>query len=129
MFIPRVYFPVPLAAGETVLANEKVAHYLTSVLRLRSADKIILFNGEGGEYTAELLAEKKKVSLVILNFIDVNRRSFIEIHLGQGLARGDRMDFVIQKATELGVTSITPLFTKHCAVKLDEARSQKRMMF
>lgn len=127
MFIPRIYFPVPLSAGETVLANDKIAHYLTSVLRLRSADNIILFNGEGGEYTAELLIEKKKVSLAIMNFVNVDRRSSIQIHLGQGLARGDRMDFVIQKATELGVTSITPLFTKHCAVKLDEARGQKRM--
>lgn len=127
MFIPRIYFPIPLASGNTVLTNEKIAHYLINVLRLQSADNIIVFNGENGEYTAQLLIEKKKVSLEIKNFINVDRRSPIEIHLGQGLARGDRMDFVIQKATELGVTHITPLFTKHCAVKLDEARSQKRM--
>lgn len=127
MFIPRIYIPIPLVAGETVLANEKVSHYLTSVLRLRHAEHVILFNGQGGEYTAEVLIEKKKINLAIKDYSNVDRRSPLQIHLGQGLARGDRMDWVIQKATELGVTSITPLFTKRCAVKLDEARSQKRM--
>src|ERR1700677_2243447 len=105
MFIPRVYYPHPLNRGEQITVDKDVAHYLLTVLRLKSDERVILFNGEGGEYIAKIQIDKKKVSANLLSFENTNRESHLEIHLGQGLVRGDRMDFVIQKATELGVTS------------------------
>jgi 16S rRNA (uracil1498-N3)-methyltransferase len=94
---------------------------------LHHEEEIILFNGQGGEYPAKLFITKKQATVHILGFTDINREGTLKIHLAQGLARGDRMDFIVQKATELGVTSITPLFTKNCAVKLDEMRATKRL--
>ncbi|MGD9592362.1 MAG: 16S rRNA (uracil(1498)-N(3))-methyltransferase [Candidatus Berkiella sp.] len=126
MFIPRIYYPHNIENGETFSLEKDTAHYLLTVLRLKNEEQIVLFNGEGGEYTAKVLVEKKRVHVHILNFKNMNTEPLLDIHLGQGLLRGDRMDFVIQKATELGVNSITPLFSKNSNVKLDEARSQKR---
>ncbi|MBN9287652.1 MAG: 16S rRNA (uracil(1498)-N(3))-methyltransferase [Gammaproteobacteria bacterium 39-13] len=127
MFIPRIYYPHPLKTGELITLDEATSHYLQHVLRLKNEESVILFNGDQGEYTAKFFMEKKKVIVNILSYQEVTRSSPLHIHLGQGLARGDRMDFVMQKSTELGVDSITPLFTKHCAVKLDEQRSSKRL--
>ncbi len=127
MFIPRIYYPHPLQSGENVSLEKETAHYVTTVIRLRNEDLVILFNGDGGEYVAKLFIEKKRAMASIMSFNDINKESSLEIHLGQGLARGDRMDIVIQKATELGVTSITPLFTKQSNVKLSEERADKRL--
>ncbi len=126
MFIPRLYFPHPLARGEHLTLEKETAHYLLTVLRLKNDERVVLFNGEGGEYIAKLMVDKKRVTAHILTFENINTESHLEIHLGQGLVRGDKMDFVIQKATELGVSSITPLFSKNSNVKLDEERSNKR---
>jgi 16S rRNA (uracil1498-N3)-methyltransferase len=127
-FVPRIYLPEPLETGAALIAPEKTTHYLTHVLRQKNGDPIILFNGEGGEYKATVELEKKKVILKINTYYSIDRESSCAIHLGQSLVRGDRMDFVIQKATELGVTSITPLISEYSVVKLNEARSQKKML-
>lgn len=126
MFIPRIYYPHPLQVGEECIPNKEISHYLTTVLRLSQDDKVILFNGQGGEYAAHLSVQKKHVQIHIDSFNNIDRTSTLPIHLGQSLLRGDKMDWVIQKATELGVASITPLISAHCAIKLDEQRSQKR---
>ncbi len=126
MFIPRLYYPHPLERGIHLALDKETAHYLLTVLRLKNDERVILFNGEGGEYIAKILVDKKRVNVQILSFENINTESHLEIHLGQGLLRGDKMDFVIQKATELGVASITPLFSKNSNVKLDEDRSNKR---
>lgn len=127
-FKPRIYLPEPLATGTQLVAPDKIAHYLNNVLRQKSGASIILFNGEGGEFEATLQFEKKKVIFSIQGYQPIDRESPCEIHLGQSLIRGDRMDFVIQKATELGVTSITPLISEYSVVKLNEARSQKKLL-
>lgn len=127
-FIPRIYLPMPLKIEEAIIAPEKIAHYLTHVLRQKNGDPIIVFNGEGGEYEAIIELQKKKITLKINAYHSIDRESACVIHLGQSLVRGDRMDFVIQKATELGVTSITPLISEYSVVKLTEARSQKKML-
>ncbi|MBS0287226.1 MAG: 16S rRNA (uracil(1498)-N(3))-methyltransferase [Proteobacteria bacterium] len=127
MFIPRIYYPQPLNVGDTITFDKDRAHYLLTVLRLISQDEVIIFNGQGGEYDAQLIVDKKRVHAKISAFKNINRESPLEIHLGQALARGDKMDFIIQKATELGVSSITPLFSKQSHVKLDQARIHKRM--
>ncbi len=128
MFIPRIYYPHPLHPGENVSLEKETAHYVTTVIRLKNEELVILFNGEGGEYVAKLFIERKRAMASIISFNDVNKESSLEIHLGQGLARGDRMDIVVQKATELGVKSITPLFTKQSNVKLSEERADKRLL-
>jgi len=127
MATPRIYLPVPLAEGTLVTLDDAQHHHLLTVLRIKNEENVILFNGLGGEYTGSFHSTKKKSQVKILHFQPVDRESPVDLHLGQGLARGARMDFVIQKATELGVTQITPLWTQNCAVKLDEARSQKRL--
>lgn len=127
MFIPRIFYPHTLKEDTLVLLDKESSHYLTTVLRLNDGDKIIFFNGEGGEYLATLLADKKRSQAKIDTFNNVSRESPIGLHLGQGLARGDRMDLVIQKATELGVQSITPLLCTQSGVKLPSDRADKRL--
>lgn len=128
MFIPRIYYPHPLQTGELITFDKEISHYLAQVLRLKNDFSIILFNGMGGEYHANFFLDRKKSQASILSFDNVSRESVLKLHLGQGLARGDRMDYAIQKATELGVTSITPLITKFCSVKLAEERTPKRLL-
>ncbi|MBS0288808.1 MAG: 16S rRNA (uracil(1498)-N(3))-methyltransferase [Proteobacteria bacterium] len=127
MFIPRLYYPHEFDCPGTIAFDKEKSHYLATVLRLQKNDPIIIFNGQGGEYHAKIEVNKKQIFANILAFDNVQREAALAIHLGQGLARGDRMDFVIQKATELGVASITPLFTKQSAVKLDPLRASKRL--
>ncbi len=128
MFIPRIYYPHPLQIDTTVTLDKVMCHYLTQVLRLKEGETLILFNGEGGQYLGQCHFMKKVVQVALTTFENINRESTLQLHLGQGLVRGDRMDWVIQKATELGVQQITPLISALCNVKLDEERSQKRLV-
>lgn len=127
MFIPRVFCAFPLATAQSITLDNTAEHYLLNVLRLKNQSAVILFDGVGGEYSATLSIIGKKVHAHIHAFIATQREALLSLHLGQTLVRGDRMDWVIQKATELGVHQLTPLLTAHCAVKLDEARSKKRL--
>lgn len=126
MFIPRIYYPHAITVGSLITLDKENSHYLITVLRLKNDDSVILFNGEGGEFSGQCHILKKSAQIFVLDFKDVQRQSNVALHLGQALVRGDRMDLVIQKATELGVTSITPLLTARCAVKMDEEKSIKR---
>jgi 16S rRNA (uracil1498-N3)-methyltransferase len=126
MFVPRIYIPVAITVGENFIATKTISHYLQDVLRCKQDDPVILFNGEGGEYSAKIHLSKKHFSIEILSFDPVERESPCKIHLGQSLIRGDRMDFVIQKATELGVQSITPLIAHHSIVKIKEEKNEKK---
>lgn len=128
MFVPRIYYPSPINVGETLNLDKEMSHYLLTVLRLNNNDKVIFFNGEGGEYAANLVADKKRCQANITLFNAISRESPLSLHLGQALARGDRMDYVIQKATELGVQSITPLLSANCGVKLPTDRTDKRLL-
>lgn len=88
---------------------------------------LTLFNGDGFNYPALISQiEKKRVAVIVQEQQENPVESPVKIHLGQGISRGDRMDFAIQKAVELGVTEITPLFTERCGVKLDGERLAKR---
>lgn len=127
MFVPRIYYPSPISVGETLNLDKEMSHYLLTVLRLDDSDNVIFFNGEGGEYTATFIADKKRCQAHITHFNAISRESPLSLHLGQALARGDRMDFVFQKATELGVQSITPLLSANCGVKLPTDRTDKRL--
>ncbi len=127
MRIPRAFIDKPLANGLELELDATTSHYLQKVLRLREGARITLFNGQGGEYPAVIKACQKRSALVQLgDGVDNNRESPLRIHLGIGLSRGERMDTVVQKATELGVTEISPLFTERCEVKLNDQRMLKR---
>ena len=124
----RVYCAENLKVNETVVLNEATSHYLSRVLRLAVNEVITVFNGQGGEYLAAITRiDKKHVTLAIQTFTDREAESPIQITLAQGMARGEKMDFIIQKACELGVTNIQPLITARCNVKLEGEREEKRI--
>lgn len=126
MACPRFHVAMPLALGEHELP-EQTSHYMTRVLRLGAGARVQLFDGSGMEYDACLVqAGKKSVTVRITDEFAGQPQSPLNIHLGQAVSRGDRMDWAIQKATELGVMQITPLFTEHSEVRLSEERAQKR---
>lgn len=127
MFIPRLYYPHSIQIDEVVALDKELSHHLMTVLRLSVGDKVIFFNGQGGEFSGTIVADKKRAEAKIETFDNVSRESPIALQLGQALLRGDKMDLVIQKATELGAHSITPLLSAHCAVKLPADRQDKRL--
>jgi 16S rRNA (uracil1498-N3)-methyltransferase len=123
----RIYQAQPLATGMIKL-DENGSHHLSRVLRAVIGDEIILFNGEGGEYHAVIRhIAKKNVEAEIIKFVDRNVESPVKIILAQGIARGEKMDFVIQKAVEMGVSEIVPIISERCNVRLDKEREQKRL--
>lgn len=129
MRIPRIFQAQQWSIGESYALSDDAFGHVIRVLRLKDGDAIVLFNGEEhGEYQARLTnVSKKSAQVTIIAFDKVNNESPISIHLGQGISRGDRMDFTLQKSVELGVTSITPLFTERCGVKLSGERLQKKV--
>lgn len=123
----RFYQPVQLQLGEMQL-SEEASHHLARVLRAAVNDEIILFNGEGGEYDAVIQSITKKAVIVnIRKFISRDVESPLKIILAQGIARGEKMDFVMQKAVEMGVSEIIPVITERCSVRLEKEREQKRL--
>lgn len=127
MRIPRLYLSQPLKEGDVITLDDNTANHSVKVLRLRENAPVILFNGEGGEFEATIETIKKQVTVKVKQFIDVDRESALHIHLVQGISRGERMDYTIQKAVELGITEITPVMTDRCVVKLGAERAQKRL--
>ena len=127
MRIPRIYLSQSLSAGNDVELDSNALRHVVQVLRLKAGHPLILFNGEGGEYTAELTrVEKRRATAHITEFQDINRESNLYTHLGLGISKGERMDFALQKSVELGVNEITPLFTEHCVVQLGDKRAVKK---
>lgn len=125
--VPRVFVTQDLAEGTTIALPEEKRHHLATVLRLSAGDALILFNGDGAEYAATLIAaDRKRAEARIDNRTTPRRESPLEITLLQAVARGDRMDFALGKAVELGVTAIQPVFTARGQVKLDGARLDKK---
>lgn len=116
-----------LAPGCELRLGEEQARYLGRVLRLNNGDTIHLFNGDDGEWSAEIRRlGKNEVTLVVHDSIERRSESGLKVHLVQGISRGERMDFVVQKATELGVKRITPVLTDFGVVRLDDKRAAKR---
>lgn len=127
MSLPRFFVAAPLALG-VLDVPEAQAHYLSRVLRLSVGAAVQLFDGSGDEFRGELISvTKKAVQVELREQVPGLPESKLSIHLGQGLSRGERMDWAIQKATELGVAQITPLFTERCEVRLNDERAQKRL--
>lgn len=132
MRISRFYQPGALPLKSIVHLSDDVFGHVVKVLRLKEGDEIILFNGELlGEHYFECSAtlqnvSKKSADALIHTHTPKKNESPLNIHLGQGISRGDRMDFTLQKSVELGVNTITPLFTERCGVKLTGERLQKK---
>ncbi|TPH18066.1 16S rRNA (uracil(1498)-N(3))-methyltransferase [Litorilituus lipolyticus] len=125
---PRIYQATEFSVNQTVKLSDEAFGHVIRVLRLTQGDVITLFNGnENKQYTAELIDVSKKQAMINITAEEViKRESPLDIHLGQGISRGDRMDFTLQKSVELGVKSITPLFTERCGVKLSGERLIKK---
>lgn len=125
---PRIFVDLPLNEGEKILLPEAQAHHLVQVLRLRIGEDLTLFNGKDGEFEAVLTsASKREVLAWLVRHHAVARESSLDITLGQCVSKGDRMDYTLQKAVELGVTRIVPLLSERSVVKLDAERWEKKM--
>lgn len=128
MRLSRFFIDAPLSLGEHELP-EAQAHYISRVLRMAEGDALQLFDGSGQEFRATLReVGKKRVVVAIEESFAGQVESPLQIHLGQGLSRGERMDWAIQKATELGVNEITPIFSERCEVRLKDERADKRLL-
>lgn len=120
---PRVFVDADLNEGAPLTLGDAVYHHLIVVLRRIRGDAITLFNGRGGEYGATIeTVAKRKLTARVLAFRDVNRESPLAVTLAQAVSKGERMDYTIQKAVELGVSAIQPLVTEHVVVRLDAER-------
>ncbi|MBF7072004.1 16S rRNA (uracil(1498)-N(3))-methyltransferase [Glaciecola sp. MH2013] len=127
MRISRFYTNTPLYVDSEIEFNKQLAHYVSTVLRLKQGDPVVLFNGDGNEYSAEILVTNKKQTIALVNTqLSIRSESPLQIHLAQGVSKGDRMDFALQKSVELGVSEITPVITERCSVKLSEERWAKK---
>jgi 16S rRNA (uracil1498-N3)-methyltransferase len=128
MRIPYIYYAGKLKPNSEVTLKIEPSNHILHVLRLKLGSPLILFDGTGGEYNAQIFAiDKSRVIARVEKFIDREVESPLKITLGQGISRGEKMDYTIQKAVELGVYKITPLFTEFCNVKLSGERLQKRL--
>lgn len=126
MRVTRVHVPGPLATGGEIALPKQAADHLTRVLRLAPGAPFVVFDGRGGEYAAELLAVGREVRARLGRHDPVERESPLAITLLQGVARGERMDLIVQKATELGVTRIVPVLTERSVVKLDDRQRERK---
>lgn len=124
----RFYSPNPLTIGVTAALSENAAAHATRVMRLKVGDTLTLFCGDGVDYQCALVSvEKKTASVEVLSQEKINNESPLNMRLLQGISSGDRMDYTIQKAVELGVTEIFPLSTERSVTKLSGDRAEKRV--
>ena len=136
---PRIYLNQAMKVGDTLLLSDDAFGHTVRVLRLKEGDMVTLFNGNVSnnlstdtvydecEYQGKLInVSKKNAEIIIIECQKKIIESPVNIHLGQGISRGERMDFTLQKSVELGVNTITPLFTQRCGVKLSGERLEKK---
>ncbi|TAM60228.1 MAG: 16S rRNA (uracil(1498)-N(3))-methyltransferase [Rhodanobacter sp.] len=125
----RLHVDLPLAVGAELPLPAPAAEHATRVLRLVAGDPLTLFNGDGCDYSARILTLTRREVVVQVQARQVpDNESPLALTLAQGVARGEKMDLIVQKATELGVVRIVPLLTERAEVKLDAARAEKRLL-
>jgi 16S rRNA (uracil1498-N3)-methyltransferase len=123
-----VYVDAPLAAGTRVTLEGGAARHVTRVLRLRVGEALTLFNGSGGEYAASIeQSQGGRVAVAIGGQRAIERESPLALTLAQGVSRGERMDLVVQKATELGVSGLVPVLTERSVVRLTAQLAERRL--
>jgi len=124
----RLYQNTPLIIGDELTLDSYAAHHLTKVLRFPQGQSITLFNGDGFNYTAAVLKAEQGSVVKLLGKEHNPSESKLKLTLAQGVAKGEKMDFLIQKAVELGVSKIIPILTERCVVKLKGDKLQKRQL-
>lgn len=125
--ISRFYCPIPLQSGRSITLPPDAAHHALRVLRLRSGDELVLFDGLGGEYPGRVVEATGVLRVALEGKCDTEREAPVALTLVQALPAGDKMDWVVQKAVELGVTRIQPVQTKRSVVRLAGERADKRV--
>lgn len=126
--MPRLYVPAFFNVGETVALPEGPARHVTRVLRMGEGAPLVLFDGEGQEAGVRLAEVGRKHTTTVVDAVWPGKsESPFAVHLGQAISKGDRMDYAIQKAVELGVAAITPLYTERGDVRLKGDREAKKL--
>ncbi|HTT09180.1 MAG TPA: 16S rRNA (uracil(1498)-N(3))-methyltransferase [Gammaproteobacteria bacterium] len=127
MRVPRLYVDKPFTTGTSVTLDDVASHHLSRVLRARVGQEVCLFNGMGLECRGRLLdLGARRATVAVETCAEVTRESALPITLVQGISRGERMDFTLQKAVELGVGTIVPVIMERTVVRLDAAQAEKR---
>ena len=127
MRVPRFYENQPLKGLQEATLSDSVFQHAAKVLRMQLGDRLCLFNGDGFDYQAEVsYVDKRQMRAIIIESSPNTRDSLLKIEIGQAISRGERMDYAIQKTTELGCSKISPLFTERCEVRLSSERQDKR---
>jgi 16S rRNA (uracil1498-N3)-methyltransferase len=124
--LTRIHVPGPVTAGADIELPEQAVEHLVRVLRLDAGAPLTLFDGRGGEYAATLIRTGKRAGARVLRHDSVERESPLDVTLLQGVARGERMDLIVQKATELGITRIIPVLAQRSVVKLDAKQRERK---
>lgn len=128
MPLTRIYQDTPLDLNMVIRLDDNASHHIARVLRAKVNESLFLFNGQGGEYLATINhIDKKGVIVHIHQYVNRDVESPINLILAQGIAKGEKMDFIVQKAVELGVKTIYPLITERGDVRLDGTRAEKRL--
>jgi 16S rRNA (uracil1498-N3)-methyltransferase len=129
MRITRIYTAQSLSSNSDLTLEPDASRHLARALRLGVGDNIVLFNGHGGEFPAAITnIDKKTVQVRTGEHSSLERESSLKLHLGIAISRGERMDWIVQKATELGLTELTPLLTENTGVKLPADRAEKKQL-
>lgn len=127
MRIPRIYTQQPLQENTAIGLEPQASQHLSKVLRMSEGAEVTLFNGQGGEYSATISQlAKKQLTVEVGEKNSHDKQSPLDIHLGIAISKGDRMDWVMQKATEIGITKVSPLYTERTEVKLKGDRAKKK---
>ncbi|MGQ8364832.1 16S rRNA (uracil(1498)-N(3))-methyltransferase [Glaciecola sp. 1036] len=128
MRISRFYYSDVITVDAEITLPDDLTHYISNVLRAKVGQPIVLFNGNGCDYPCEIIeAQKRKITVLVNSQISLQVESPAEIHLAQCISKGDRMDYALQKAVELGVSQISPILSENCNVKLNDARWEKKV--
>lgn len=128
MRLSRIFSTQSLRSGAVIELDERAARYIGQVLRLRAGDSITLFDGSGSDFAAQLTrCDRRGCSARLGDARPAEQPARLQIHLGIGISRGERMDLAIQKSVELGVNAISPLLTERCVVQLRSERLVKRL--
>lgn len=128
MRIPRIFHPEPIPSTGSIHLSEDAANHVGRVLRMQVGQSLVLFDGSGAQFSASICeSTKKSVRVNIESCEEISIESPLDLHLGQVISRGDKMEFTIQKSVELGVNTITPLVSERCGVKLNAERFDKKL--
>jgi len=124
----RIFVAAALAAGSEIELPDAAARHVAQVLRMRAGEHIVIFNGTGGEFGAEIvLAERRNVRVRLSQLVEVDRESPLEVSLAQCVSKGERMDYTLQKAVELGVSRVLPLLSERSVVRIDAERWDRKL--